>query len=288
MSQRPSRPRRPRSLRVVDLDAKKSLGQHFLQDQDILRRTVEAADLTPQDTVLEIGAGLGDLTERLGAAAGAVCAVEVDPNLVEILRRRFAGHPRIHIVQRDVLASAPEALLAEAGLAPPYVVVANLPYYITSAVFRHLLQATCPPRRQILMIQREVAERICALPGELSLLAVAVQFFAEPEIAFTGPATAFYPPPKVESAVIRLRTRERPAVDVDDPARFFRLVRAGFASRRKQLHNSLPRGIWMREGTALRILAEAGIDPARRAQMLSLEEWGRLYQAWRRAEKVAE
>jgi 16S rRNA (adenine1518-N6/adenine1519-N6)-dimethyltransferase len=277
-------PRRPKALRAVNLEAKKSLGQHFLRDTSVLDRIVQASGLAGQETVIEIGAGLGDLTERLAAATAEVCAVEVDAELVEVLHRRFPNSRGVRIVQRDVLAASPGEILAEAGLAPPYVVVANLPYYITSAVLRHLLEATPPPVRQVLMIQKEVAERICATPGEHSLLSVSVQFYAEPEILFTVPPDAFYPPPKVESAVIRLRTRPGPAVEVDDPTRFFKLVAAGFRGRRKQLHNALPRGVWMAEGTADAVLARAGVNADRRAQTLSLEEWGRVYRAWREVE----
>lgn len=282
------RPRKPRALRSVGLEAKKQLGQHFLRDASVLGRIVESAELDGGETVLEIGAGLGDLTEELARRAAAVCAVEVDPQLVERLEHRFRERAQVRVVQRDILSAEPEDVLAEAGLRPPYVVVANLPYYITSAIFRHLLEARTPPARQVLMIQREVAERLVAEPGELSVLGVSVQFYAEPEILFTVPPEAFYPPPKVESAVVRLRTRPAPAVDVDDRERFFTLVRAGFLGRRKQLHNALPRGMWMEEGTADRILAEAGIDPSRRAQTLSLEEWGRLYRAWRAAARAEE
>jgi 16S rRNA (adenine1518-N6/adenine1519-N6)-dimethyltransferase len=276
-------PRRPKALRAVDLDAKKSLGQHFLRDLTVLDRIAASADLTGVETVMEIGAGLGDLTERLATLAGAVAAVEIDPDLVGILERRFPGRGKVRIVQRDVLAADPEALLAEAGLEAPYLVVANLPYYITSAVLRHLLEAAVPPTRQVLMVQKEVAERICAAPGGHSLLSVSVQFYAEPEILFTVPADAFYPPPKVESAVIRLTTRATPATEVDDTDLFFRLVGAGFRNRRKQLHNALPRGVWMTEEVAFEVLGAAGVAPDRRAQTLSLDEWGRVYRAWRAA-----
>lgn len=259
----------------------KSLGQHFLRDLSVLDRIVEDAELTGTETVIEVGAGLGDLTERLSVAAGAVCAVEVDRDLLQVLERRFPGSRKIRIVQRDALAASPEELLAEVGLAPPYLVVANLPYYITSALLRHFLEAETPPLRQVLMVQREVAERICARPGEHSLLSLSVQFYAEPDILFTVPATAFYPPPKVESAVIRLRTRPRPAVAVDDADRFFRLVAAGFKGRRKQLHNALPNGGGMSVEMTLAALAAAGVAPDRRAQTLAIEEWAAIYNASR-------
>lgn len=271
----------PRALRAVNLDAKKSLGQHFLRDLSVLDRIVEAAALTGSETVVEVGAGLGDLTERLSMAAGAVCAVEVDRDLIQVLERRFPGSKKLRIVQRDALASSPEDLLGDAGLAPPYLVVANLPYYITSALLRHFLEAETPPVRQVLMVQKEVAERICAVPGEHSLLSLSVQFYAEPEILFTVPATAFYPPPKVESAVIRLTTRALPAARVDDVDRFFRLVAAGFKGRRKQLHNALPNGGGMTVEMTAAALQRAGVSPDRRAQMLTIDEWAAIYNSWR-------
>ncbi|HMN29594.1 MAG TPA: 16S rRNA (adenine(1518)-N(6)/adenine(1519)-N(6))-dimethyltransferase RsmA, partial [Caldilineaceae bacterium] len=219
---------------------KKSLGQHFLVDHTHRDRIIAAAELSADDTVLEIGPGQGVLTERLAALAGRVIAVELDQRLIEPLRQQFAGQPHVEIVHGDILELDPAALADHRPPADPnsksqkpkaYKVVANLPYYITSAVLRHLLEARLPPTLAIIMVQKEVAERICARPGDLSLLAVSVQYYAEPTIVDRLPAAAFRPPPKVESAVIRLAVRAQPAVADVAPEQFFRVVRAGFSQK---------------------------------------------------------
>jgi len=265
-------PRRPR----------KRLGQHFLTDHRILQRILAAAHLSPSDTVVEVGAGRGILTQGLAEAAGRVITVEIDEALCEQIRLRLAPYPNVAIVCGDILALLPEELLARAHAAPPYLVVANLPYYIASAVLRRFLEAKAPPQRLIVMVQAEVAESMAAAPGRMSLLAVATQFYARPRILFYVPPHAFQPPPKVRSAVVQLDVRPQPAVAVDDREAFFRLVRAGFAARRKQLRNVLALGLAIEAHAAEALLAAAAIDPQRRAQTLSLEEWARLYEAWQR------
>ena len=270
--QRTVAPRRPR----------KRLGQHFLTDRRILQRILAAARLSPSDTVVEVGAGRGILTESLAQAAGRVIAVEIDEALCEQMRLRLAPYPNVAIVCGDILALPPEDLLAHAGATPPYVVVANLPYYIASAVLRRFLEAQTPPRQLIVMVQAEVAESMSAEPGRMGLLSVATQFYAQARILFFVPPRAFRPPPKVRSAVVRLDVRSQPAVAIDDREAFFRLVRAGFAAPRKQLRNVLVLGLGLEPTAAEALLAEAAIDAQRRAQTLSLEEWARLYEAWRR------
>ena len=285
--------------------ARKSLGQNFLTDRRYLAPILEAAELTPTDNVLEIGPGRGVLTEALASRVGRLVAVELDDRLIEPLRQRFAGQPHVHIVHGDILEHAPDRLVAAACLtrtegsesdaaegfqpkeAPSpsyplsipfsYKVVANLPYYITSAALRHLLEAKQPPSLAVLMVQWEVAQRICAGPGEMSLLAVSVQYYAEPRIVQRVPARAFSPKPKVDSAVLQLRVRSRPAVDVA-PDRFFRVVRAGFSQKRKQLVNTLAAGLHLDKREAQRWLEEAGVEPTRRAETLSLKEWEALCQ----------
>ncbi len=261
--------------------AKKSLGQNFLSDRRYLAPILAAAELTPTDAVLEIGPGKGVLTEALAARVGCLAAVELDDRLIEPLRQRFADRPHVHIIHADILAHAPPALIG-ANLQSPisnlpisYKVVANLPYYITSAVLRHLLEAAPPPSLAVIMVQWEVAQRICAQPGDLSLLAVSVQFYAEPRLVQRVPAAAFSPRPKVDSAILQLRVRAQPAVDVA-PAHFFTVVRAGFSQKRKQLHNSLAAGLGLDKATVQAWLTAAGIDPMRRAETLSLAEWGAL------------
>jgi 16S rRNA (adenine1518-N6/adenine1519-N6)-dimethyltransferase len=261
---------------------RKSLGQHFLTDRRVLQRILAAAALSPADTVIEVGAGKGVLTRALAAAAGRVIAVEIDEGLCAHLRRRLAAYPNMEPVCGDILSLPPEELLARAQASPPYMVVANLPYYIASAVLRHFLESAQPPARMIVMVQAEVGQSIAARPGRMSLLSVSVQFYAQARVLFYVPPRAFRPPPKVRSAVIRLDVRPEPAVAVDDRQAFFRLVQAGFAAPRKQLRNALALGLSFEPSAAQRLLEAANIDPTRRAQTLSLDEWGRLYRASRR------
>lgn len=257
----------------------KALGQHFLADEVIAARIADAAELTSDDTVLEIGAGLGILTQQLAQRAGHVVAVELDARLASILGTLFADQPHVRIVQGDFLALDPVSLVG--GAERKYKVVANLPYYITSAVLRHLLEAAVRPERMVLTVQREVAEAIIARPGEMSLLAVSVQFYGRPRLLFRIKPGSFYPPPEVESAVLRIDTYPAPPVAVDDVQFFFRVVRAGFSQRRKQLRNSLAAGLGCTSQEVVAALLEAGVDPRRRAETLSLEEWARVAQAFR-------
>jgi 16S rRNA (adenine1518-N6/adenine1519-N6)-dimethyltransferase len=277
------------SVRRYGIDPKRSLGQNFLIDSGHLDRIVAAAELQPTDTVLEIGPGVGTLTRRLAAQAGCVVAVELDNRLIELLRADFADQPHVHIVHGDILQLDPPALLAADlpadlpsgtnGLR--YKTVANLPYYITSAALRHLLEASPPPTLAVVMVQKEVAERICAGVGDLSLLAVSVQFYAMPRIVQRVPAGAFYPAPNVDSAVVRLDVRPQPAVTAVSPATFFQVVRAGFGQKRKQLVNSLGAGLALPKAAVQSALESAHIDPRRRAETLTLEEWGALCLALR-------
>lgn len=255
---------------------KQSLGQNFLMDHGHLTRIAAAADLAPTDTVLEIGPGLGTLTKLLAAQAGRVVAVELDDRLITLLQEQFANQPHVQIVHGDILAVAPDELVQGATPTPslPYKVVANLPYYITSAVLRHLLEAAHRPTRIVVLVQKEVAERICATPGDLSLLAVSVQYYAEPTLVHHVPAGAFFPPPKVDSAVLRLDVRPEPVVADVPPDEFFHVVRAGFSQKRKQLANTLSGGLHLPKTTITTTLERLGIDPRRRAETLTLVEWG--------------
>jgi len=238
-----------------------------------------AADLSAEDTVLEIGPGGGALTEQLLEHAGHVVAVELDERLAEALRRRHAGETRLTVVGGSVLDHPADELLAAGGRTPPYVVVANLPYYITAPVLRHLLERGPRPRRLVLMVQREVAATICGRHG-LSLLGVSVQVFAAPRLLFGVPPEAFRPPPRVHSAVVRLDCFAAPVVPEAELAGFFRVVQAGFRQPRKQLRNSLPGGIWLPPGAAPELLQGAGIDPARRPGTLGIAEWLALYRCY--------
>jgi 16S rRNA (adenine1518-N6/adenine1519-N6)-dimethyltransferase len=256
------------------------IGQHFLADPLIASDIVAAAQLGPNDDVLEIGPGRGALTGELLNAAAHVTAVELDEGLAAALRQRFAGNPRLTVIADSILAHAPDVLLAEGGRRPPYAVVANLPYYITAPVMRHLLERGPRPSRIVVMIQREVAESITGKGAGLSLLGVSVQVFAAAELLFRVPSTAFDPPPKVESAVVRLAVYEQPLVPPDRLDGFFNVVRAGFRNPRKQLHNALASGLWMASGEAPASLEAAGVDPMRRAATLSIAEWSRLHDVY--------
>jgi 16S rRNA (adenine1518-N6/adenine1519-N6)-dimethyltransferase len=265
-----------RLLKQWDLRPSKGLGQNFLINQSVLEKIVAAAELTPDDVVLEIGAGLGAMTEPLARDAGHVVAVELDQRLIPVLQDVLADLDNVTLVQGDILALDPAALVGDLDLR--YQVVANLPYYVTSAVLRHLLEAPLKPRRMVLTVQREVAERIVAKPGKMSLLAVSVQFYGRPQLLFRIKPGSFYPSPGVESAVVRVDVHATPIVPVEDTDAFFRVVRAGFSQRRKQLRNTLSAGLRQAPAEVATQLAEIGVDPRRRAETLSLEEWAKVTQ----------
>jgi len=264
-------------LRAYGLRPQKRLGQNFLENPAILQRIVDAAELTPDDLVLEIGPGLGTLTRPLAASAGRVLAVELDEHLAAILPGILADCPNVEVIHGDILALDPAILFPERPAG--YKVVASLPYYVTSAVLRHLLESLARPCLMVLILQREVARRLVAGPGEMSLLAVSVQFYGRPRIVAHIPAGAFYPPPQVDSAVVRIDVYDQPPVPVDDAGSFFRVVRAGFSQRRKQLRNALSHGLGRPVEEIVAALERAGIAPQRRAETLSLAEWTALWGA---------
>ncbi|MBI4300398.1 MAG: ribosomal RNA small subunit methyltransferase A [Chloroflexi bacterium] len=285
MSETPSLIRETRRiLREFGLRPRKGLGQHFLVDRGVLARLLAAADLSPADTVIEVGPGLGVLTRELAKAAGQVIAVEKDAQLMEALGQTLSGLANARPVLADILAVAPSDLLRDAlGQLAPYKVVADLPYYITAPVLRHFLEADSKPSLMVVMVQKEVAQNIVAAAGEMSIIAVAVQLYGRPRVMSSVPASSFYPPPKVDSAILRIDVYERLAVDVPDVATFFKLVRAGFGARRKQIHNALANNLGLAQADASGLLEAAGVDPKRRAQTLSLEEWARLARGYQEA-----
>lgn len=266
-------------LKKYNIRPKKGLGQNFLSDPNHLEKIVAAAQLTSTDTVLEIGPGLGALTVPLSQAARSVVAVDIDQTMLNILASEVQA-PNLHLYHADILSIDPAQLLntilPQFTLGQPYIVVANLPYYITSAIIRHLLEAPHPPQYTIITIQKEVAQRIVAKPGKMSLLAVSVQFYGKPELCHIIPATAFVPSPKIDSAVLRINRHQIPPVTTTNPSHYFRVVKAGFSQKRKQLKNSLTAALQKPPSQILNALNAAHIDPSRRAQTLSLIEWAAL------------
>lgn len=270
------------ALNTLGVRPSRDLGQNFLTDAAALAAIVEAAQIAPDDRVVEVGPGLGVLTHELVQRAATVVAIEYDRRLAERLREEMP-RPNLRIVESDVLRVEPGSLLEPPR---PYKVVANLPYQITSAVLRHFLEADAPPELMVVMVQWEVAERIVAMPPEMSVLAHSVQIYAEPEIIARVPAAAFVPSPQVDSAVLRLVRRSWLRVDVDDVDALFRVIKAGFLHARKKLLNSLPGGLAamgmkITKEAASAALAGAGVDPSRRAETLTLEEWTGVYERLR-------
>ncbi len=285
----PSKPQsllvRTKSLmRQSGLYARKRLGQHFLVDLGVLRRILAAAEIESSDLVLEIGPGLGVLTRELVEVAGWVIAIELDERLASVLKEDLKIASNLTIVSGDILKTNPGVLLNKVAPALPatvaatgYKVVANLPYYITSAVLRHLLTAEYKPSLMVVMVQKEVARAITAKPGEMSLLAVSVQFYGAPRVVSYVPARCFHPAPEVDSAILRINVYSEPRLPPESEEGFFHLVRAGFCANRKQLANSLAQGLKLPKAKILTLLDKAGITPQRRAETLSLVEWLRLY-----------
>ena len=276
-----------RLLRQSHLRVRKGLGQHFLIDGEVLKLITSAAKLTPSDVIIEIGPGLGILTKELARQAGWVMAIELDSKLAAILEQTLASLDNVTIINEDILKIDPTALLLKTRLPPAtnshlsYKVVANLPYYITSPILRHFLEASVKPQIMVIMVQKEVAEAIVARPGQMSVLSISVQFYGEPSIVSYVPAHCFYPVPEVDSAILRINPYLQPAVAVTNES-FFKLVRAGFTATRKQLANSLSQGLGLSKAEVLSLLAEAHIVPQRRAETLTLDEWARLWQVFTR------
>lgn len=259
-------------LEQYDISPKKALGQNFLHDPNALEKIVETADLMPEDTVLEIGPGTGSLTRVLARMAAKVVAVELDQRLRPLLDDLLRDEPHVTVVYEDILHSHPRGLVGT----DDYIVVANVPYYITGAILKHLLDSSHPPRRLVLTVQLEVAERLIAQPGDLSLIAVITQFYGRPKIATRLRPGVFYPRPEVDSAVVRIDIHDRPPVDVPGKAQFFAMVKAGFSQKRKQIKNSIGAGLGLSNSAAAAMIEAAGIDPRRRAETLSLDEWAAL------------
>jgi len=255
---------------------RKSLGQHYLTDGAVLSRIIAAAELTPDDVVVEVGPGIGSLTRRLVQHAGQVIAVEVDHTLVSTLSHRLGGPPSLTVVEADARAVNISDLTSGPA---SYKMIANLPYYAANPIIRRFLEAEHKPSLMVVMVQREVAQSMLAKPGSMGILSVAVQYYAVPKLVCQVPARAFRPPPKVASSVVRLEVRRHPAVGVRETEAFFETVRAGFCAPRKQLRNALSQGLHLGGDVIGPLLESLNIDGRRRAETLTLEEWAQVHQA---------
>ena len=269
-------------LNRFKLRADKKLGQNFLIDEQVVRQIVAAAELSEADTVLEVGPGIGTLTQGLAESKAQVVAVELDTRLLPVLATTLEGYDNVRVVHGDILKVD---IMEEVG-APSFKVCANLPYYITTPIIFALLEKRLPMERLVAMVQKEVAERMAAQPGgkDYGALSVAIQYYTEPEIAFIVPPTSFIPAPAVDSAVIVCKRREKPPVEVCDEALFFRVVKAAFSLRRKMLSNSL-KNMGIKSEQVAKWLELAGVDGKRRAETLSLEDFAKLTNSFNEAVK---
>jgi 16S rRNA (adenine1518-N6/adenine1519-N6)-dimethyltransferase len=271
-------------LEHFDLKARKGLGQHFLINQGILDKIIQAAALSPDDLVIEIGPGVGVLTHELLHKAGWVVALEIDRKLAPLLQAALGQHGNLTVLAEDVLEEEPGALIEREKAsfgnavreAHDYKVVANLPYYITQPIIRHFCEAKLKPLTMTIMVQKEVGKNIVAGPGNMSILAASVQFYGKPQIVAYVPAANFFPAPKVDSAILQITLYPTPPYQVSSAASFFAVVRAGFCAARKQIVNSLGQGFDIPRSDVLNWLMKAGISPTRRAESLGLEEWASL------------
>lgn len=292
----------------MKLKAKKSLGQNFLTNHNVVEKIIESANLSSEDVVIEIGPGTGVLTEKLAKICKKVVAIELDDRLVELLLSKLHKKDNVEIIHEDILKiNLPDIIKCNLSQGADYKVIANLPYYITSPIIRIFLETKIPPSEMILMVQKEVAERIIAIKGEMSILAVSVQYYAKPELLFTVPRTAFNPQPEVDSAVIKississspLQGEEVPlsGTDEDIPSsvamrhplpvreegcekiknkKFFQIVRAGFSAKRKTLVNNLSASLKLDKKEVEEKLESLGFSKNVRAQELGVEDWRKL------------
>jgi 16S rRNA (adenine1518-N6/adenine1519-N6)-dimethyltransferase len=253
----------------------KAFGQNFLIDRTVLDSIVQAAEITSEDTLLEVGAGTGVLTRELAQQAKRVVAVELERDMLTLLADTTRMYKNVELVARDLLFFNPTDFFGQTA----YKLVANLPYYITAPTFRHFLESANPPRLLVVMVQWEVAQRIIAEPGDLSLLGISIQFYGKPEIIARVPAKAFYPAPKVDSAILRVNVYDHVPLTLAERDRFFKVVKAGFSEKRKQIHNSLTHGLHYKNEQIRLWLQKAQIEASRRAETLSIEEWINLWKA---------
>ena len=264
-----------RSLRKTGIHARKNLGQHFLIDEAILQTIISAAGLSPVDFVIEVGPGLGILTTELVKLAGAVTAIELDTRLYMQLKQKLRSFSTFSIVNQDVLKVNLSELL---GNRHSYKVIANIPYYITSPILQYFMQAVIKPSLMVVMVQKEVGQAIASGPGKMNMLSITMQIYSRPEIIAYVPSESFYPPPKVDSAIVRFNMLPEPAVKVADLNSFLGFVKCGFHSPRKQLRNSLSQGLGITPAEIKPLLEKANLNPQCRPETLGLSEWQRLYE----------
>ncbi len=262
------------------IKAKKSLGQNFLKDESVLNRIIASAKLSKEDMVIEIGPGQGALTEKLAEVCKKVIAIEIDDRLIEPLHDKFVEDKNIEIIHDDILKlNLPELIEKELkeNNVSSYKVVANIPYYITAPIIRLFLETKIPPTEVIFMVQKEVAERICAKKGEMSILAVSVQYYAKAEFLFTVFKESFDPVPKVDSAIIKItRNIEQEKISKEETKKFFRVVKSGFSAKRKTLINNLSNSLQLDKKEIEEKLLSLGFDANVRAQELGVEDWKNL------------
>ncbi|GAG55517.1 unnamed protein product [marine sediment metagenome] len=273
-------------LKKQGIQPSKRLGQNFLINKKVLFKIISSADITKKDIILEIGPGLGTLTLEIAKKAKKVITVEKDPKMIEILKETLKNFKNVKIIQGDILKYNFQSIF-NFQFSKKYKIVANLPYYIVSPVIRKFLESKYPPKEMFLMVQKEVAQRICAKPPKMSILAVAVQFYAEPKILFKGSKGSFWPQPKVDSAFLKIKPFSKPK-EVN-PDLFFKIVKAGFSHPRKQLANNLSKGLALSPPNGLKLdkeqiktlLLDIGIEPSIRAEVLTIDNWIKLTKAFK-------
>lgn len=257
-------------LQQNNLWAKKSLGQNFLVDENALNTIIESAELKPTDQIIEVGPGTGFLTEKLIKKAQSVTAIEYDADMVNVLNKKFKKAENLEIIHSDILKINLSAIRDQWSGA--YKVVANIPYYITSPLLKFFLQAEKQPELMVLLVQKEVAEKVCGLTSK-SLITIETQLFGQPEIIDIVPAKSFHPAPKVESAILKINVHNQPLIKASELKAFLRIVKFGFSQKRKKLSNTLSAGLHMKPAEIKSILEKADIDPDLRAEHLEIEDW---------------
>lgn len=265
-------------LKHFNVYPKKSLGQNFLFEPVWVQNIVDAAQLKTSDVVLEIGSGTGVLTTELAKKVNKVFSIEIDDRLMPILKNVVSEYKNVRLIHGDVLEYSISSLLDELSY-DRFVVVANIPYYITGKILRHIFHGSLRPSHMILLVQKEVAQRMAALPGQMSVLSVSAQFFSQVDILKYVPAGAFYPKPDVDSALIELDVFDENDLIHNDPVLYFRIVKAGFGQKRKQLQNSLTNGLGINKAQVVEVILNVGLDPKCRPQTLTLQDWSNLTNA---------